>query len=729
MADEKGGFPYGYFSVAVNVGIIKQSKQANDEPLNKRVFAELIFNALNSKIMEQTNWGLDPNYTTDNKNLLNARYNLYKIKGVVTGNQKTTLLNQNGLSNGRVSVNNIEYTCNKDTIHSMIGRNIIAYVEKIENDIGKIVYALDDKNNVVAINSDDIVKNKVTLTNITYTNDDKNIDKKISPEAIVILNEISYFGYTKDTFLTDNTKITLIDNNSDSIYDVVMIDKGDSILARTVDIINGKIFYIDNELVKKEIDNISFDELESKGCIVNELNEKISKNDLRANDVFTIYYDFNHVIKKIVVSGIKVKGTISQAYFEKNYWYYQIDNTTYRDIANLGLNVSDSSILYLDFQNQIVASEKLSLSDVSDKMIYGYIYNAKLKSALDKRLILKIYTQYGEHKVIQVRDKITLNFQQSKTSTDVLTALSYNGTEITPTIAFLDIDDSGFIRGIFLPETRADHKENSVFSLLGTGQNDLYYRSNGAFGARFMLTTKTVVFVIPNDKSKEMLFSISSRKMFADSSKYKFFAYGDSKYNLIDAMVVPITGGELDFNAKFFMVDKLTDIADSDGNQTGKLYGLCDNKYTSYTISNEIYNDSIKNLKQGDLIRISLDPLNEISGFKELIYKGSDTMPIEMVSESVSEYSVVGTGFHLVYGYDYSKKDGITLIKYTINSVEKEIIVDTNVILPYVYDRTQKKVFIGNASHIRDKMFVQNPSKAFVKTNSVKVDFLAIFND
>ena len=197
----------------------------------------------------------------------------------------------------------------------------------------------------------------------------------------------------------------------------------------------------------------------------------------------------------------------------------------------------------------------------------------------------------------------------------------------------------------------------------------------------------------------------------------------------MDAMVVPIAGGEVDYNSKFFMVDKITGVVDSDGNQTGRLYGLCDNKYVSYPMSNEIYNINGRNLKQGDLIRISLNPLNEITGFKELIYKGTDTTPAEMVSDSLNEYSVVGSGFHLVYGYDYSKKDSITLIKYSLSGVEKEVVVDTNVVAPYVYDRSQNKVFVGNISHIRDKLFVQNPSKAFVKTNSVKVDFLAIFND
>lgn len=100
-ADYQGGYPTGYLMVGADIGLTKgitSISGPNEAP--RSVVAVAVYNAINTPIMKQVNYGSDAKYVAMDgtaeanyvyQTLLNKVYNTFKVEGKVVANSKTGL--------------------------------------------------------------------------------------------------------------------------------------------------------------------------------------------------------------------------------------------------------------------------------------------------------------------------------------------------------------------------------------------------------------------------------------------------------------------------------------------------------------------------------------------------------------------------------------------------------------------------------------------------------------
>lgn len=418
---DKGGWPNGYLYYANQVNIGSGVKDVSDSTeITRAQVAQMIDNTLTAPVCVNTNeYSYDAfgnryakleakdGYGIDYQNILTKRHDAYKVKGTVTGTNKSTggsvkadevnfkvqvarnwLDEQNQIS--RSNDNAVEVNGAKigdSGADQYLKKYVEAIIQETDDDEFKILsVALAGQNEEITLAAEDFDNENVNYYGdndyvgagrLYFYSNSKTTSYKIDPKVELYVNGTEYDGDVNtgiDRYVVDNnaSDLTLIDvpgdnNSTDGLYDIIMVDYYITGVVDTVDTddaveptinflaIDGDASDLASWDVELDNDDLSYTFTKNGAAI--------SPAELNQYDVLSIRYDINQTnvsdssFFDVIVATESVEGKYT-LYNEADE-EYTINGTVYKMASTADpLESGTTYTLYIDAFGRIAYAEE-----------------------------------------------------------------------------------------------------------------------------------------------------------------------------------------------------------------------------------------------------------------------------------------------------------------------------------------------------------------------------------
>lgn len=442
-AQEKGGWPDGYKSMAVKLGLNKGISLTDTASMTKGDFTKLLWNALNTEVLSVDSLNSGGGFEAKQGNILLNTMNIYELKGVLIATDRTALFGYDNCEEHYVRIGNTLVYSDKGYEY-LLGRNVKAYYEHTKEGEAVLRYISDDaaRNDIVVVSANDI-SDSTTTSRFVYSDNGKKKHFDIKSNTSVIFNGIrlTYFGL--EHLMPKTGTVTLIDagNGNDTVYIESYLDYyvssiyNDGVVLKIAEN-NGKapvtleLKNIDENVVVKKGNEILSTDVLKRDMLISVASDKMESD---GNGALVI--SEKSEIYNILVGGKTIVGTISMIDSEKA--LLTVNGVDYKCSKALNFETLDNSlgksvVISLNPFGEIAKIRPLTIgttltyvdenldtktAQYSDDECYGFVIEAGRGSGLDrKNLYLKIYTQGGEFVEVIATERTDLDGKRYKNS-------------------------------------------------------------------------------------------------------------------------------------------------------------------------------------------------------------------------------------------------------------------------------------------------------------------------
>lgn len=699
LAEKKGGYPFGYMSIANDIGIFKGCSFDSEGRMPAKGFLIALMNTLETEVIdiEAVTKKLDGLVTTyqtvEDKTLMAYALGIYRAEGIVKSNEYTSI---NGLSNigdNQVEIGSHIYLTKEASDADLLGYNVECYYK---NDNSKsyreLVYIGEYRNEVVTVNSDHIIPDGVTKTKFTYYTDDlkrKSDDVKISKSASLIYN-----GGQKKLTAADlcpaNGEVILIDNNNDNSFDVVKVMNYRTILVSGVsenshtvsDLLGGTSIVLDPEdddyeiFIETDGESGQFSNIAVRNVISYAESSGNKKN-----------------VKYVKISTKNVEGIVDSVDEDT----VTLDGIEYAVSESMKTSVElrNYGIFYIDIYGRIVAQK------LENDVVYGYLNKLYKENGIKKVVQAQIFTENNRWVELDFEDNVITNGGR-KTAEELYTAL---GSDYRQLITYT-VSDSGKINMLKTAESFEEYSaaeevaiEDDIFRVYGEIASAKYRSGLNSFENLIVVGNTTKIFMIPDqstkDADKEEFYMIPASSLSGDSTYKNIIPYDLNRSRMAGALVIVGRTNNISLNASFMVVDKMIKARDSENNMVDAVKGHYMNSLiTLPAADDDVFAAFSEPLAEGDIIQFRMDDYGNVD---EVILQYDASKGFEQKFEIEALYSwrnfVAGT----IHYTDIENS------KIIADGEEKKVImgVNTNTVVN-IYDREEKTMKTGTLSDIQE---------------------------
>ncbi len=415
LAEHKGGYPSGYMVQAKLIGFTDDVKGLSGTAATRGIVAQLIDNAKDDPIYEQTGFGDSPEYSASDETFL-SRLGM-ELKAVNDEVIVTGTPGQTGLDENTIAVGSRELTVipGMFDIESVFGKKVDLWT----NDDGDVVLADSITGTTVAVEEvTDVVYKKDTTTvtvNLVDGTDDKEYtfdndsgigaleNLKTADAEDVLDNALKYdVDMSKITFTVD-------DDGNLFFVNAVKFDASKKLDADPVENTTAKSIKIFGSYY------IKYDDESAARTVIEKNGEIVDWTALKADDV--IFYiagqgdkdemDSNYVYIKATnktvagtLEGAKPNTTAATSLKVEGTWY---DVSIAKTSLPVGSDVGEEVKLTLDPAGKVYEYDD-SVDSSNDK--YGVVLGNEISSALgDTDYKVKLLTAAGDEIIYTVADE------------------------------------------------------------------------------------------------------------------------------------------------------------------------------------------------------------------------------------------------------------------------------------------------------------------------------------
>ncbi len=483
MAAQKGGYPTGYMVVANTYGITEAISAVQDAPASRAIVSQLVYNALDVPMMDQTGFGTQINFEIlDGSNgklykTLLTGLDVTKLDGSVVNTSIIGTVTEEGYVDFKI-------TDDYDSDDFAVGQTkTFAVAEGVDAEgyfgFASTVFVKElakNKYEIIAImpgadsQTLDLGIEEVFVINQTgadyveyYTDADHYDTKKayVADSAGVYYNNASSSLTTLATKIgsVNDIEIKLVENTGDNKYDVVIVKEYTYDRVDSVDAAKGRIEGISNRFV------FDFEDEDKLITIVDKNGDAIGLEDFAEDDVIAFISNNGNGrtyswIEVINLGQSAVEGTIDE--LETGAVY--VDGAKYEKATMDTINLGDEGTFFLTRTGKIFDFEK-SASVAGN---YGYILGTALASngGWESAWEVKILTKDNEVETFKVKDEfdifdaagnlIAADIDQAATSAGLVSALDITvnsaagafKTNVANRLITYKLDAEGLIREI-----------------------------------------------------------------------------------------------------------------------------------------------------------------------------------------------------------------------------------------------------------------------------------------
>lgn len=530
-AKEQGGYPNGYYSIAVSNNLLRGVSSKIDDEVTFADAAVILANVLESdsylRITGYKN-GYPVKEDENGKTYMGYVLGVYKYTGILEAYGDTSLYDSSSHYDSDVCIVGGEmFNTNDKDVSEYLGMKVTVYYESHKGEYRILHILIDDKNKVTEVDSEDI--SEQTTTRIFQYYDNNKLKKiNISDDAVYIYNGKTLDIASDEDLISENGFVRLISNNGDSKYNVVIIKDFNT-------------FIVDKAIATDSILNFrygrgSLDLSDSGGIAVKyyEDDKEADFSNITTGSVLSVALSKNLIgdaLAEIYISNNKItavansmddEGVVlndgARYEFTKEYEQRLAENEANTYKPALG----SEGEFYIDYFNKLAAYKIIAASKQ-----YGYVvkcwYDEHEGSAI------RLFTSDGNFEEYELAKKITLNGVSTKREEipDLLRQSGENNTIYQ--LIIYKTNSSGAVREIKTAVNKTNElyyiASDEEFVLNAHPKNDagepagLRFYKNMAENRPFAFVDgQTVQFMVPTDKDNEKAYKIATKLSSTDTS-------------------------------------------------------------------------------------------------------------------------------------------------------------------------------------------------------------------
>ena len=721
MARESGGYPSGYINVASQLGLLNGVNFDGSVTYSQSV--KLLANATEC---DYSKYVISPNGNIityrDDVNVLEYYRKFYSVKAQITADDESDLFGSQGMGKGCVKVGETIYDEGTSNAKELLGHYAKVYIKETGDGTDVVIYADDKSKKTFILNAEDIESIEDNVCVIKYYKNKASArisQAKIAQDAAYALNGVSYPQCSEADFKKEGTIINLVDNDGDGKYDFVNLESYDTMLVSAVSVSSMKIH---NEYTFDEgMRILDLSKYNEEKIHIFRNDDRIALAEIKNGDILSVFTTPKGVDGeiRIYVQDNQFEGIVEsysgnntenpQAVIDGN--VYEISELYIRANQNneksaRSLKPATSYIFGCDRSGRIIFAKTIH----NDEIMYGYAVKMfKNNDDGDDEIMLKMFMDDGSWVKYTLADKLKWNGRGGINSLS-----AYNNSEINasiPGLIGIKLDKEGEISVMETPIAYTSGVDRERLNT--TGEVTANYRYNGTtFSNYYYMTSKTKVFIVPQDgSSDESFYAIGTNTSFKSDNSYTFEGYNRDEYYVLDMVV---SKREIDtiqtVGDTLYMVRDVGMRFDEEHGVVSFI-NVASETYAGVSLYGEegVFDD----VREGDLIKIHTNSNGLIDNCSVIfaISNGVEKL-LPTVNERHSASSVVKG---VVEAIDF---DGGKLL---VDSAEEMAFMVSATTPVLIYDADCKSVTVGNLNDIEKGDFVN------VSLSRSLVNILAVY--
>lgn len=549
-AEAKGGFPYGYYIQAQELGLIKNAPSNINAEITYEKAAELFKLALNVSYRRPYEYSEDVAHEIVKKlTYLEYHRDIVRENGIVDANSTVDLTGRGTTAEGEIKIDGEIYTFDKSVMNAaeLIGQNVDAYYNALNNEIvyieaGKTVSVVIDDYNIGGINE----KNRLEY----YTDAGKYKYLKLDDETRVIYNGKLLPNYTdedinpfEETYMDGN--LTVIDNDNDNVYEIIMVNAYETYVVDKI---------VNNIVFAKFRDGIALDlreqELDAQGRVFNIKGEPIKTATITAGRILSITRALDGEIIDIVVTHDTYTGKLEGKKMIDGKLYLKVDGNLFETSNAINLNpyidnlVMGAPIMVMFNKEALVSDfDQRSVAELLDGYLTDYAYS---EYGMDgEAYYIRVFGSDSTWYTLKFADKISVNDAPATKIENFDEMAGLIGRRIKRQPIRYTLDDNGDVKKIYIANTT--DRTTPFFmheDLNGEGSYSTYpawYGSRNMQG-RYVVPSSVIVYSVPAEEDRDnedgyFIRNSSYSHLFKNGAKRVFEGYGYKDRPAIDVMV------------------------------------------------------------------------------------------------------------------------------------------------------------------------------------------------
>ena len=700
-----GGYPYGYLRVGTELGLLDDISADAEGTITKADLLNIIYNASQANyakedifVNSEISYRIQKNYT-----ILTSR-RIYKDIGVVTRAGGTDFYDDNDYPSDSIKINGTVYKSKIGDMESLLGFETEVYY----NDDKEIIAAAETENNTVMTLDDESII-KIDGGYLHYYADGNGREKKVafSEQCNIVYNGRTDAYFNDSSFTKIYGTVKLINNNSDSYYDAVLITDYKNYTVKQKNDTN-RIIYDDGKKIDLSTDD-------GKTVKIFKNGKEVQFSDIRKDDLLSVLISRDNLKVTVYISDLYVTGKIeeiSEDFVAVNRKKYEISNS-FKEKLKLG----DEGKFSIDYLGKIA-----DYNTGNESLMYGYLIAGKKSENIGNDVLLKILTQNNEVSIFKVAKKVTINDTVKVDGENLLGALPHKDSENLKSgvIRFLCNSDNE-IKKLY----NAECSDKDILSLDYecektasapdplTGRISYKYATvpfrtyNMIFSdetptVNFAVAPDAVVFNVPKSEEAENAndddYTSADVSVFKNENSYSVDAYnfGDVAVSEVVVNYTEIGAGlPITEYSPYGMVSSVWVVTADDGSSRSKISLLQGGKTQDFIT----YDDNLENtanLKIGTLIQYELNGKGEIASWKVLLDPFADNNPSSINQKAYASRAGI-------YGRVYSKDSVYLRICVTKNGNEYDFndfasmrLINAGKGNFHIFDKSADKAYIAS---------------------------------
>lgn len=652
--------------------------------LTRNAVAKLFYNGLRVGQMRVTGTG---RYEASEETLLDAM-DIRRGVGRITGNEYSYLVNgDQHTAKGKVLIDDeILLDVGDTNAADYLGYTVIYYYNETSVTNPYLVMVMPKAENLLTIDAQDIISYDKAEGRLTYEAGGKSRKASVSVVADMIYNGRALPGFTEAHMAPQTGSITLYASQNGS-YDTIIVN---SYINYVADSVNETQMVLYDKYGKAQI------ELDNKNECSYEIRSasgaELALGDIKAGNVVSVRAD-----KEIVDAGNRTVDTTASRHYtlivstaseagsieelgqtgdRMTAWVngreLEISPSLQQEIAKGNereLAVGTTGVFYLDFTGRIAGYS----SDMQGVWKYGFLLQSQIARGIAGNIQLRLMDSAGSISVVDVADTYKLDgVRYREFAQEQVDVLQYQ-------LIGYKTNQDGQVTEIDTAAVGPDEDRENTLTIgaeLGTYK---YNRTASVFArdgqvGNFSVDAKAKIFSVPTALGPgEEYYSVYKVAHFGDGDSYYVQAY-NLGHNNSTALLVEY-GAEkhpgISYDTSPFMLDRMAEMADEDGNPVYKIYGssqgreitkICD--ASALDIIDSSTGGENRPLSKGDIIRTTENNKGKTVTIDRLLSAGAvlaDAVPYGTVKEEGGD-SGYRRQFLTYYGRVYNRDGGLVTL-------------------------------------------------------------------
>lgn len=617
-AEHSGGYPVGYMTVAVRLGILRSVDTTDNTVTYGKAFS-MICNAMEAPLLSIEVFNSDGSAKvyddSEEHSILTKVWELKSVRGMVTAtygsSANTTIIKEKN----EIRIDNVLFTLNDGLCaDEHFGDYVKAYYQSFEDNNDKIIMSIrnnekTEKVTVMPENYKGIIGNE-----ISYFNENGREQKIVLAEPVYVYNGYPIRSDISNKLSNINKgEIVIKDGNGDGGYDLVIISDYENFVVSTADTETAYNKLGGTPIVWDDYTNVN---IVTSGGIVS------TTADVKAGlSLAVARSEGNHIIKAII-SDSKNTGSIEACEEIGDIYYVTVDSKSYPIDKSYAVIIKDTYLANISsadsFEFLIDAFGNISyIAKKASALKTGYLIDGDINAeTLDSVASIKILTEQNKFEIYDLAESVRINESRYNSSVSAFKNLPGNTTvldEITvknQIIRYMLNEDGKVNRILTSSPTAWNGTDDAGFlQLLDRDTEHRYVR--GRMGKKITLSASSIVFFIPRGESvlEEEDCGVTNYNILVDDMIYLTNAYLFSEDNIIaDAAVCYYTPEQLANNRLYtkpiMIVSSISQRLDSEGNPQHCVTGYSNGGKIEYYVPDEV---SIAGIEEGDIIMFTYD--------------------------------------------------------------------------------------------------------------------------